>query len=149
MEKCVDFNWLFEIGGFGCDYVDACHGVTEGVNWIRNHPDEVDAWNFAEEKWKKDNPDKKFMPASAYPDSRMKFGHALNAISRLKYELKNKGLEKDICEAREQIEELRKSLFDMENSMTKLYEDAAEAMNFLEEPGYQHEELKNDKQKEN
>ena len=74
MGKYVEFDWPFEISGFGGGYEDACRRMTiVGVNWLRNHPEEVKLWNAAEAKWKKDNPDKKYMPNSAYPDSRREF----------------------------------------------------------------------------
>ena len=74
-------------------------------------------------------------------DIMMKVKKSNDAIGRLKHELKNKGIENEMEKTRREISELRESLINLENAMTKLYEDAAEAMNFLEEHGYPHEEL--------
>ena len=40
-----EFEWPFEISGFGGGYEQACRDMTKaGVLWLRKHPEELAKW---------------------------------------------------------------------------------------------------------
>lgn len=80
-KKCEEFDWPFEISGFGGGYEDACRSMTiAAVDWLRKHPDDVKEWHAAEAKYKKDNPDSRYFPPEIYPKSKDEFEKAVVAV---------------------------------------------------------------------
>ena len=80
-KKHEEFDWPFEISGFGGDYEDACRRMTvAAVEWLRKHPDDVKSWHAAEVKYKKDNPNSRCFPPKIYPNSKDEFENAVVAV---------------------------------------------------------------------
>lgn len=66
-KKHEEFDWPFEISGFGGGYEDACRRMTiAAVEWLRKHPDDVKSWRAVEVKYKKDNPNSRCFPPKIY-----------------------------------------------------------------------------------
>lgn len=103
MSKYTEFDWPFEISGFGGGYEAGCRCMTiAAVNWLRNNPTALEDWNSAVKTWKEKNPDKSYCPNSIYPASYAEFDKALTdacpdctgamfgaAVSHAKYIFKN------------------------------------------------------------
>lgn len=80
-KKYEEFDWPFEISGFGGGYEDACRRMTiAAVGWLREHPDDARDWRAAEVKYKKDNPDSRCFPSKIYPKSKDEFEKAVVAV---------------------------------------------------------------------
>ena len=80
-KKHEEFDWPFEISGFGGDYEDACRRMTiAAVECLRKHPDDVKSWSAAEVKYKKDNPNSRCFPPKIYPNSKDEFENAVIAV---------------------------------------------------------------------
>lgn len=80
-KKYEEFDWPFEISGFGGGYEAGCRSMTiAAVLWLREHPDDVKSWHVAESKYKKDNPDSRYFPPEIYPKSKDEFEKAVVAV---------------------------------------------------------------------
>ena len=61
MNKTKEFEWPFEISGFGGGYEQACRDMTKaGVLWLREHPDELAKWRKGRDDFEKDHPGERF-----------------------------------------------------------------------------------------
>ena len=54
-----EFEWPFEISGFGGDYEEACRNMTKaGAEWLRANPEALGKWRADRDEFKKRNPGK-------------------------------------------------------------------------------------------
>lgn len=63
MSTTKEFEWPFEISGFGGGYEQACRDMAKaGALWLREHPEELAKWRKGRDEFKKDNPGRPFPP---------------------------------------------------------------------------------------
>ena len=75
--KTNEFDWPFEICGFGGGYEQACRDMAKaGAIWLREHPEELQKWRAAAKSYK-EYTGRKFVPDSAYPETYKEFEAAL------------------------------------------------------------------------
>lgn len=73
MEMSKEFEWPFEISGFGGDYEQACRDMTKaGVLWLREHPEELEKWRKASHEYR-ELTGKDYTPTHVYPPSYKEF----------------------------------------------------------------------------
>ena len=75
-----------------------------------------------------------------------KLNNALLKYGRMQHEVECKGIENEIAVCRSEIEVRRKRIEKLENEMNTIYEEAADAMNILEQHGINPNERRNLKQ---
>jgi hypothetical protein len=72
-----EFEWPFEISGFGGDYEQACRDMTKaGVLWLREHPEELEKWRKASHEYR-ERTGKDYTPTHVYPPSYKEFEGAI------------------------------------------------------------------------
>ena len=58
-----EFEWPFEISGFGGGYEAACRNMTKaGVEWLRAHPEELAKWRKVRDEFHKEFGKNKHFP---------------------------------------------------------------------------------------
>ena len=75
-----EFEWPFEISGFGGSYEQACRDMAKaGALWLREHPDELAKWRKASHEYR-DRTGKTYTPPHIYPPSYKEFENAIVAV---------------------------------------------------------------------
>lgn len=77
----AEFDWPFEISGFGGGYEARCRKMAKaGVLWLREHPGELARWRDFQRRWEKET-GHEYVPRSAQPRSHVEFMDAVAAAS--------------------------------------------------------------------
>lgn len=72
-DKTEEFDWPFEISGFGGGYEQACRDMTKaGVIWLREHPEELAKWRQASREYR-ERTGNNHTPPHVYPPSYREF----------------------------------------------------------------------------
>lgn len=72
-----EFDWPFEISGFGGGYEQACRDMAKaGALWLREHPGELTKWRQKAEGYKRDT-GARFVPESVYGESHKSYEAAI------------------------------------------------------------------------